>query len=107
MIGSTRYGFKHSVGYELGVEKLQASSAATSVLGTPITTGFPFGSINLSGASGTAILNFSATGPKAAGQVFLEAIKKDGVWSIRRLMLKPDGSDQGIEIVNGTPGGAV
>src|SRR5271169_115260 len=38
MIGSTRYGFKHSVAYELGVEKLQASSTATNVLGTPITT---------------------------------------------------------------------
>jgi hypothetical protein len=39
--------------------------------------------------------------------VFLEATKKDGAWSIRRLMLKPDGSDQVIEIVNGTTGGAV
>ena len=99
--------FKHSAAYELAVDKLQTSTIAADVLGTPITTGFPLGSITLNGATGSAVLSFSATGPKGAGRAFLETIKKDGVWSIRRLMLKPDGSDQVIEIVNGTADGAV
>jgi len=107
LFGGMFYGFKHSAAYQLGTEELRASAAATNVLGTPITTGFPFGNIHVSGASGSAVLTFSATGPKAAGQVFLEAIKKDGVWSIRRLTLKPDGSTSAIDIVGGGRGGEV
>ena len=107
LFGGIFYGFKHSAAYELGAEKLRASSVATDVLGTPITTGFPFGSINVNGGSGTAVLNFSATGPKGVGRVFLEAVKRGGVWSIRKMMLKPDGSNHGIDIVGGASGGTV
>jgi hypothetical protein len=107
MAGGLLYGFKYSAAYELAVDELQTSTIAADVLGTPITTGFPLGSIKFNGATGSAVLSFSATGPKGAGRVFLEAIKKDGVWTIMRLMLKLDGGDQVIEIVNGTRGGAV
>lgn len=107
IFGGIFYGFKHSAAYQLGAEKLRASCVAAAVLGTPITTGFPYGNINVSGGSGTAVLNFSATGPKGSGQVFLEAVKKHGVWSIRKMMLKPDGSKQGIDIVGGARGGTV
>ena len=107
LFGGIFYGFRHSAAYELGAEKLRASSVAADVLGTPITTGFPFGNINVNGASGNAVLSFSATGPKGSGRVFLEAVKRDGVWSIRKMMLKPDGSNQGIDIVGGARGGTV
>jgi Cytochrome oxidase complex assembly protein 1 len=107
LFGGLFYGFKHSAAYELGAEKLRASSVAAEVLGTPITTGFPFGKINVSGGSGNAVLNFSATGPKAAGRVFLQAVKKNGVWSIKRMVLKPDGSNDEIDIVGGARAGPV
>jgi hypothetical protein len=105
--GGALYGFKHSAAYKLAVEKLQTSTIAAGVLGTPITTGFPFGTIKFNGPTGSAVLNFSATGPKGAGGVFVEAIKKDGVWSIRRFILKPDGGDRAIDVVNEMTGGAV
>jgi Cytochrome oxidase complex assembly protein 1 len=57
------------------LRSLQTSTIAADVLGTPITTGFPLGSIKFNGATGSAVLSFSATGPKGAGRVFLEAIK--------------------------------
>ena len=104
LFGGLFYGFKHSAAYELGAEKLRASAVAAEVLGTPITTGFPFGKINVSGGSGNAVLNFSASGPKAAGRVFLQAVKKNGVWSIKRMMLKPEGSNEEIDIVGGARG---
>ena len=107
LFGGIFYGFKHSAAYQLGAEKLRASSVAANVLGAPITTGFPFGNISVNGASGNAVLNFSATGPKGSSRVFLEAIKRDGVWSIRKMMLKPDGSNHGIDIVGGAGGGTV
>ena len=102
MFGGSFYFFKHSEAYQLGVSRLQSSPVAANVLGTPISTGFPFGKITFNGASGTAVLSFSASGPKASGMVFLEAVKKDGVWQITRLALKLDGRDGVIELVNGT-----
>jgi hypothetical protein len=101
IIGGTFSLLKHSEAYQLGVSRLQASPVATNLLGTPISTGFPTGSISFNGASGTAALSFSASGPKAAGTVFLEAVKKDGAWAITRLTLKLDGRDGVIELVNG------
>jgi len=100
-IGAGLYAFRHSEAYKLGVSTLQASPVATNVLGTPISTGFPTGKIAFNGASGTAILSFSVSGPKAAGVVFLEAVKKDGAWLITRLTLKLDGHDGVIDLVNG------
>ena len=100
MFGSTFYILGHSEAYEIGATQLRASSEATGILGAPISTGFPMGSISTDGASGRAALSFSATGTKAAGQVFLEAIKKDGVWSIKKLTLKVDGRDGVIDLIN-------
>ena len=100
-LGAGFYLFKHSAAYQLGVSTLQANPVATNLLGTPISTGFPSGNISIYGASGTAVLSFSASGPKAAGRVFLQAAKKDGVWAITRLTLKLDGRDGVIDLVNG------
>ncbi len=71
------------------------------MLGTPISTGSASGKIAFNGESGTAVLSFSASGPKASGVIFLEAVKKDGAWTITRLALKLDGRDGVIDLVNG------
>jgi hypothetical protein len=92
---------RHSEAYQLGVTKLQSSPIAANLLGTPITTGIPAGSININGSSGKATLSFSASGPRAAGVVFVEAIKQNGVWSLTRLSLKLNGSDNVIDLVGG------
>ena len=102
IIGGAFYLLRNSEAYQLGVSRLQASPVATNVLGTPISTGFPTGSVSLNGASGTAALSFSASGPKASGVVLLEAVKKDGAWVITRLTLKIDGRDSVIDLVHGT-----
>jgi Cytochrome oxidase complex assembly protein 1 len=97
--GGTFYLLRYSEAYELGASTLQASSQAADALGTPISTGFPMGSVSTSGANGGAILGFSATGTKAAGRVFLEAVKKDGRWSLTKLTLKVDGRDGVIDLI--------
>ena len=104
IFAGTFYPLKHSEAYALGVSKLQASPVATAVLGSPIAAGVPFGNISIeSGGAGKADISFSASGPKAKGTVFLEAIKKGGAWSIKRMTLKVDGSDgRPIDIVGGT-----
>jgi hypothetical protein len=102
IFGGTFYLLRYSDAYELGASRLQASTQAADVLGIPISTGYPMGSITTSGATGRAILSFSATGPKAIGRIFLEAVKKDGVWSLTRLTLKVDGRDGVIDLINQT-----
>jgi hypothetical protein len=105
-MGGAFYAFKHSTAYEMSVAKLQASPIAVNILGSPISTGFPFGNISVNGADGKAELSFSATGPKAAGVVLVEAVKKNGVWSITRLALKLNDSGNVIDLVGGAKGDA-
>jgi hypothetical protein len=100
MFGGTFYLLKSSEAYQLGASQLQASTEAAAVLGAPITTGLPMGSVTTSGATGRAVLSFSATGSKATGRVFLEAIKKDGVWSLTRLTLRVEGGNAVIDLIN-------
>jgi len=85
----------------MAASRLQASAEAATILGTPISTGFPWGSISVGGGSGRARLTFSATGPKAEGRVFVDAIREAGVWSIRSLTLRVDGRDGVIDLLRG------
>jgi hypothetical protein len=103
-IGGIFFGLKHSAAYEMAVAKLQADPVAVNVLGSPISTGTPYGEISVDGSSGKAELSFSATGPKAAGVVFVEAVKKEGVWSITRLAFKLNDSDKVIDLLGGAKG---
>jgi hypothetical protein len=90
---------KNSEAYQLGVSRLQASTAAVSALGAPISTGIPYGKISFKGESGSAALEFSVTGAKASGQVTLEAVKENGVWSLTTLKLKIDGQNDEIDLL--------
>jgi hypothetical protein len=100
-LGSVFYFLKHSEAYRIGVAQLQENPVAAKLLGAPISTGYPTGSIFVNKNSGKAALNFSASGPVASGTVYLEAIKKDDVWSIVRLALKLKGSERFIDLING------
>jgi hypothetical protein len=93
------YLLKSSEAYQLGVARLQANTEAVNALGAPISTGWPTGQIKINGASGRAALNFSVTGSKASGQLTLQAIKENGVWSLKSLKLKIDGSDEVIDLL--------
>jgi hypothetical protein len=98
-LGGVFFFLKHSDAYQLGASRLQASAEAAELIGRPITTGIPAGAINITGATGHAILSFSATGSKAAGRIFLEAFKKDGIGSLKTLTLKADGRDGVIDLL--------
>jgi Cytochrome oxidase complex assembly protein 1 len=99
IFGGVFYALKNSEAYELAVSRLQANTAAVSALGAPISTGIPSGKISINGASGRADLEFSATGTKAAGQVAVEALKENGIWSLKTLKLRIDGRDDVIDLL--------
>jgi hypothetical protein len=100
--GGVFYLLSHSEAYRLGVARLEASAEVTNLLGRPITTGLPAGKITTSGAGGSAVLNFSVSGPKGSGRAFLEATKKNGIWSLGSLKLKVDGHDGLIDLLRPT-----
>jgi hypothetical protein len=82
---------KSSDAYRLGVAQLQASSEAMELLGPPLETGMPLGSIRISGPAGEAQLSIRVEGRKAKGVVHLEATKDMGLWRIERMVLEVDG----------------
>ncbi|MDR3462079.1 MAG: cytochrome c oxidase assembly factor Coa1 family protein [Beijerinckiaceae bacterium] len=89
----------HSEVYQAGVAKLQNNPEAVLVLGSPISAGFPFGTISFNGSSGTADLNFSVTGPKASGRAYVTAVKTSGVWTFKTFTLKVDGRSDSINLL--------
>src|SRR5579871_6136899 len=99
IVGTVFSLLKNSEAYQLAVSRLQANTAAASALGAPISTGIPSGKISINGTSGHAELEFSATGTKAAGRVVAEALKENGVWSLKVLKLRADGRDDEIDLL--------
>ncbi|MGA8277402.1 MAG: cytochrome c oxidase assembly factor Coa1 family protein [Rhodanobacteraceae bacterium] len=90
--------FRDSDAYRLGAAAVQHNAQAIEMLGTPMNTGFPSGSINESGPSGTAKLSFAVDGAKGNGTVYLDAVKDLGRWRIERAELAVDGSGKRIEL---------
>lgn len=89
---------QNSDAYQLGVAKLRANSEAANLLGTPISTGYPMGSIEVSGPRGKADLSFSAEGPKSKGTVHMDATKDLGAWKINRIQLEVGGRSERIDL---------
>ena len=98
-IGGVFYSLNQSDAYRLAGTYLNANADAIEALGKPISTGFPSGSISINGPTGTAALTFSATGPKAAGQVAVTAVKDNGVWKLDGMQLRVDGRDGVINLL--------
>jgi len=92
--------FGHSESYRTAVAELNANPVAISELGTPITTGFPMGSISITKDTGRAQLCFSASGPKADGTVYVDETIQFGHWVVNRLQLEIKGRDRRIDLVN-------
>lgn len=97
--GGIFYILKTSEAYHLGVARLEQSREAADLLGLPIATSFPSGEIKTSGQSGQASLDFFATGRKAIGRISLQAIKKDGAWSLIEMKLRVEGHDDVIDLL--------
>ena len=89
---------KSSDAYKLAVSKLGENPDATQVLGKPLSTGMPSGSVQTSGPDGSANLSFGVEGPNGKGTVYMDAVKVQGEWKINSLVLQQDGTDRRIDI---------
>jgi hypothetical protein len=91
---------RHSDAYKLTVSELNASQSVAQMLGRPISTGNPMGSISTQGSNGTAQLSFSAKGPHGSGTVYVEARKSMGQWRIEKAVFQAAGTQQRIDLEN-------
>jgi hypothetical protein len=90
---------KQTDAYRMGVEALEANAKMMEQLGPPVTTGFPSGHVNTSGAGGEAELAIPVFGQKAKGTLYVEATKSMGVWKLGRVELVVEGSAERKKLI--------
>jgi hypothetical protein len=92
---------KDTDAYRIAMEKLQASPEAMAMLGPPLTTGMPSGSISTSGPTGEAALAIPVEGQKARGVLYVAATKDMGRWKASRIELEIEGEAQRFDLIRG------
>lgn len=92
-------GIKSSDAFKLAVAKLESHETSIRLIGKPVSTGFPTGQMQLVGTGGSANLSFSVEGPQGKGTVYVAASKEFDRWSLSRMVLVPEGSEQPVDLV--------
>ena len=90
---------KSSEPFKYAMERANANEQVQAALGTPVESGlFVAGSINTSGASGSATLAIPISGPKGEGTVYVEARKSAGTWTYATLEVRAPGQTGRIDL---------
>jgi hypothetical protein len=92
------YALKNSDAYQGAVAKIMANTEVLDYTGTPLATGLPMGSIQISGPSGHAELEFSVQGPKAKGTAYVRATLDLGQWRYDRIVFEQSTNKTRIEV---------
>jgi hypothetical protein len=91
---------KSSEAYRMAFEKAQANPAVIEALGQPIKDGFYVsGSVQVTGASGTADISFPISGPKGKGTVYAKATKSMDEWTFDELAVKIESTNEKIDLL--------
>lgn len=91
---------KSSDAYQHSLQQAQRNPAAIAALGEPMKPGWlVMGNINVNGPSGNANLQIPLAGPKASGDLFVEAKKSAGAWSYQSLVLQLDNGGERIDLL--------
>ncbi len=101
VVGSIVIGaMRSSDAYEHAVAEARKSAEVAEALGRPLREGlFVSGSIDVKGPSGTASLAIPLSGPKGKGTVYVEATKSAGEWKYSTLLVRVDGSEERIDLL--------
>ena len=101
-VGSIPYVLKGSDAYHMTMDRLRADDRVKAALGDDVTDGFWVGgslNVNANGA-GSAQFSIPVHGAKAKGTAYSTAIRTAGTWSLRLLVVKVDGVDAPIVLLN-------
>ena len=77
---------KRSETYQYPMKLVNDNARITELLGSPVESGFMIqGNINISGGSGNSNISIPIKGPKGKGVIYVNAVKKAGVWEYKVL----------------------
>jgi hypothetical protein len=107
-VGALLYGvesmFRASYPYELAVQRATASPAVAEAIGVPLHIGwFVSGSVNFSGAEGSASLSIPISGPKGRGRIMVVGKKHLNVWKFDVFEVDAQGKDEPIPLLEPAP----
>jgi hypothetical protein len=91
----------------MAFEKAKSNRTLAEQLGQPLRKGwFVSGSIETMRASGHAELAIPLSGPKGSGTLYVQALKRAGLWQIELLQFGQKGSTQRFDLLAETQPGA-
>lgn len=101
-IGIPLLSMKHSDAYAMSLQLVRSNAEAIAELGQPMDPGlFVTGSISKDLSGGKAELHYSLNGPKASGEVFVDAVQQGGVWHLREVTLDVAADGKHIDVPTG------
>lgn len=89
---------KSSEPYQTAVARAKSNEKVIAALGTPITEGFPTGSVNTNNDSGDADISVTLTGPKGKGALHVVGTKTAGTWTYSTMSVTIAGTDETIDL---------
>ena len=91
--------FKNSDVYATSLDLVRRHPLVQEELGVPIEAGWlAGGNIEISGASGSAEIGYSVSGPSLEGTVYVEATRRRGKWTIEALIVEIDATGQRLDL---------
>ena len=95
--------FKNSDVYATSLDLVRRHPLVQQQLGVPIEAGWrASGSIEISGASGSAEIEYSVSGPSREATVYVEGTRRLGLWTIEALIVEIDATGRRFDL---TPSG--
>jgi hypothetical protein len=83
--------------FDLSLKAINSNSEVAQLIGKPIESGFfVTGSIEISGSTGQASLQYSISGPKGEAEAYVLANKEIGQWNLNKVVVYQE--EQGLEI---------
>jgi hypothetical protein len=89
---------KGSEPYKVAVARAQANDKVTTALGTPLSEGFPMGSINTNNDTGNVDLSIPVSGPKGKGTIYVVGTKSAGTWTYSKMSVTIAGTGETIDL---------
>ncbi|MEZ5464605.1 MAG: cytochrome c oxidase assembly factor Coa1 family protein [Lysobacteraceae bacterium] len=104
--GAAWYGLNSLADHEtvgMALERVRGDAPLREALGESVEAGILFsGNFKINGSKGSADYSVDISGSRGAGRMYVEAVKRFGVWELRALAVEVDGQrrlllDQGEE----------
>jgi hypothetical protein len=89
---------KSSEPYKVAVARAQANDKVTTALGTPLSEGFPMGSINTNNDTGNVDFSIPISGPKGKGTIYVVGTRSAGTWTYSKMSVTIAGSAETIDL---------